>query len=429
MYTFADSKPQTDQHSWARSWIDFCTFFFLTDLALGVLYPVHAGFLAHSLNQITGLKFTEFIDWPYADHSVCRFGWATPFGILFLVDLLPAVVLSSLSLIFIVHSILSARKKTSVFGPSPRQMPVSIPTQFFSKCVHGLRFPLLGGLANVILYFLVVFPTYNLAEAICYQYQLHTSLLLLMRAEVEGKDHHGWTPLIYATQNEDRQMIEELLRRSAWIDTTNSHGETPLWISASRHRPDLCQLFLDAGARVDHPDSKGYPPLLAALDEYCYNDYITDYRPLDDQIKQRQKHQTVMTLVRAGAAVTGFQTPERKTIADLAAEVGEYEIFKLAISQKPSEFDQISCAGNYLLFKAIENDDLELVQLLIDKGMMINLENSAGKSPLEIACQSQKPHAKEITSVLLNHGAVFFPVVAHEKPRWSPPFVSTFRQN
>lgn len=294
--------------------------------------------------------------------------------------------------------------------------------------MRGLRFPLLGGLTNIILYFLVVFPTYNLAEAICYRYQLHISLFLQLNANVEATDHHGWTPLIYATQNEDRQMIEELLRRSAYVDTTNSRGETPLWISASRHRPDLCQLFLDAGARVDHPDFKGYSPLLAALDEYCYNYYITDHQPLDNPIKQRQKHQTVMTLVRAGAAVTGFQTPDRKTIADLAAEAGEYEIFKLAISQKPSEFDQISFTGNSLLFKAIENDDLELVQLLLDKGLMINLENSAGKSPLEIACQSHKPHAKEITSVLLDHGAVFFPVVAHEKPRWSPPFVSTFPQ-
>ncbi len=429
MYTFANAKTDTHWKNRFRKIIGFISFFIWTDTAIGVFYPLHAGSLVQTLNYVTGLNFPEFVDWPYGDGVYCLFGWATPFSLRILANLLPSLLTLSIWLGIEISIFWFLPQMTHFSGSVKQEESLFFPSDLFSKFLGGLKFSLLGCLTNIVLYFLVVFPTYNLAEAICYQYQLHTSLLLLMRAEVEGKDHHGWTPLIYATQNEDRQMIEELLRRSACVDTTNSRGETPLWISASRHRPDLCQLFLDAGARVDHPDFRGNSPLVAALDEYFYNYYITDHRPLDNPIKQRQKHQTVMTLVRAGAAVTGFQTPERKTIADLAAEAGEYEIFKLAISQKPSEFDQILFAGNYLLFKAIENDDLELVQLLIDKGMMINLENSTGKSPLEIACQSQKPHAKEITSVLLNHGAVFFPVVAHEKPRWSPPFVSTFRQN
>lgn len=138
-------------------------------------------------------------------------------------------------------------------------------------------------------------------------------------------------------------------------------AETPLIYAIKNHFFEIANLLICAGADPNLSDIKFSLPLETAIIT-CQHKRL---RSLAIAL--------VKTLINSGAAIN----PKRKT--------GEYD----------------ACTP---LIKAVQNDDIEIINLLIDLGAIINLECARDPEliPLHIAVKSKN---KEVAKILLEKGA------------------------
>ncbi|KAF3208106.1 hypothetical protein TWF106_011539 [Orbilia oligospora] len=88
-------------------------------------------------------------------------------------------------------------------------------------------------------------PLYEYASA---NWGYHVNAAAIGGAEIETKDKYGRTPLLWATENGDKTMVELLLAAKAEIETKNSEGLTALSLATRGGYKAIVQLLLQAGA-------------------------------------------------------------------------------------------------------------------------------------------------------------------------------------
>lgn len=71
----------------------------------------------------------------------------------------------------------------------------------------------------------------------------------------------GRTPLHFAVENNDCEMVEQLLERGADVNVREKTGNTPLHFAAIGNASEVAELLLDRGAYVNAQDSGGTTPL------------------------------------------------------------------------------------------------------------------------------------------------------------------------
>ncbi|NP_001183487.1 ankyrin repeat domain-containing protein 50 [Zea mays] len=76
-------------------------------------------------------------------------------------------------------------------------------------------------------------------------------------ASVEGRDAHGWTPLIRAAFKGRADTVRDLIDRGADIDAADADGYTALHCAAEAGRADVVDLLLKNGANVKAMTVKG----------------------------------------------------------------------------------------------------------------------------------------------------------------------------
>ncbi|KAF9885096.1 hypothetical protein FE257_000736 [Aspergillus nanangensis] len=74
-------------------------------------------------------------------------------------------------------------------------------------------------------------------------------------------DHHGETPLHWATKEENYLMVELLLQHDVLPDIQDHRGRTPLSRAAERGHNTILNLLLSAQADLDSKDRRGRTPL------------------------------------------------------------------------------------------------------------------------------------------------------------------------
>jgi ankyrin repeat protein len=98
---------------------------------------------------------------------------------------------------------------------------------------------------------------------------VNLALLLAMthNADVDSKDNAGRTPLMYACDQANKEMVEALLNISASVNICDKEGKTPVIIAVSAgwfEHPEIVQLLLDRGADIEIQDKTGNTPLTLA---------------------------------------------------------------------------------------------------------------------------------------------------------------------
>src|SRR3990167_680485 len=150
------------------------------------------------------------------------------------------------------------------------------------------------------------------------------------------------------------QAISKLLKKNS-VDSVDHEGRTALHISASKGFLAHMKKLVRKGANVNIQDSKGFTPLLCAAVEskLAVCEYLLELKSIEVSITNKQNSSVLHYLVRA-------------TVDE----------------------------DNLLLYRRI-------LELLIDKGIDINLPNQQGEAPLHLACfKSNIPAA----SFLLERG-------------------------
>ncbi len=76
-------------------------------------------------------------------------------------------------------------------------------------------------------------------------------------ADVNIKDSVGWTPLMYATENDDKKIAKKLLELGAYLDIRNDDGETALMQAAYNNSKNVGKLLVLKGANLEKRDIFG----------------------------------------------------------------------------------------------------------------------------------------------------------------------------
>jgi len=90
-------------------------------------------------------------------------------------------------------------------------------------------------------------------------------VMLQHGADANGADSSGVTPIHAAAAQCSPDVVTELLRRRAAIDTRDAWKNTPLLLAVRAGRIDNADVLLKHGAAVDAPDQSGQTPLIEAI--------------------------------------------------------------------------------------------------------------------------------------------------------------------
>jgi ankyrin repeat protein len=198
------------------------------------------------------------------------------------------------------------------------------------------------------------------------------------------------TPLAIAVNQQDSRLVGMLLHAGALPDQHCIDGNTLLNVAAGSGQVAIAEQLLGAGAAVNLVCNQGLAPLHTAI---AYGD-----------------KQMVQQLLLRGAALhinsSAYGTPLQaavNTALQSPAPPGALGVIRLllAAGADPNAGGYGSTAGASLLHAAVEGCDVELVQLLVDAGALVEPSNSQ-RTPLQVAVCS---NAAEVVQVLLAAGA------------------------
>jgi len=214
----------------------------------------------------------------------------------------------------------------------------------------------------------------------------------LLKAVAEGRSHHALTteadanlrsndacfPLLKDTQR-DVDVVKLLLDNNAEFEARDRRGFTPLLSAAERGHTDVVKLLLDKGADVNSLSYRNESSLLIAAS----SGYINVMREL----------------ISAGADVN-IRRNEGISPLHAAIEKGFIDVVKMLLENNNQHGADVNTA-DIPLHSAVRHG-LDVVQLLVQHGAKVNVQNIEGETLLHIAVRCEQ---SEVIMFLLSQGA------------------------
>jgi ankyrin repeat protein len=223
------------------------------------------------------------------------------------------------------------------------------------------------------------------------------------------------------------------------------HKRYPLHVAASTNTLDLVELFLERGARVDVVDDEGNTPLHDAVASYKDDVVlllVNDSRALDIQNKkgqtplhlamQQAERDLINPLVDKGAQVDLVDN-DGNTPFDVLFNQGYFSCGE-KVFLKMKNFDlnkRVPMSGQTVLHLAADNDSLEVVSKLIERGASVNVEDRNGQTPLFCALSESEEIARlllEKCEVDVHHRDKKGRTILHVAVEYAPALVDRILQ-
>jgi ankyrin repeat protein len=206
--------------------------------------------------------------------------------------------------------------------------------------------------------------------------------LLGFNADVNVADQNsGRTPLTFAAEAGNTNLIRLLLHENAAVDTTDSSGMTALLYALVAGQPEVASLLLAQGANTETPDSRGRTPLSYAADAGLSG--------------------IVQELLGRGAAPSRADKDGRNPLS-YAAGSGRTEIVQILLAQPTVNVESLDKTSTSSLSHAVFSECVEAVHLLLLHGARAESFDDQGRSPLSYAAENGN---QELVQALLEHGA------------------------
>jgi len=222
-----------------------------------------------------------------------------------------------------------------------------------------------------------------LHEAIAQGDKDMVSWLLAKGAKPNSIESRGLTPLHSAVIKNRLDLVEVLLSRNVAASPKSNDGSTPLHLAISQNDEDIAKYLIAKGAEVNAKNVTWSTPLHYAASS---------------------GHLNMVRLLLANKADVRARDQKGSTPLHDAVNSSNTDIVKLLL-ENGSEIDALNEMGTALHVAAYRvtavNDNLEMVNLLIAKGVGVNVKNANGLTVLQSA-NSAQPH---LIKVLKAHGA------------------------
>jgi ankyrin repeat protein len=204
-------------------------------------------------------------------------------------------------------------------------------------------------------------------------------ILVLNGADIDKKPDNDIPGLISAVVTDNLDIAEYLIRKGAYIDITDNYGNTPLMYAAAYGYDVMADMLLYYEAGVNKKNNSGTDALMIAS-------FYGDYELAD-------------ILIRGGAAINS-QDNKGYSALHCAVQNGYADIADLLIDHGAD----INCKTNNNFSPiaiAVANNDMELSKHLTEKGANVNERISLAENPLSLARSNRN---KTIKKYLLENG-------------------------
>jgi ankyrin repeat protein len=248
---------------------------------------------------------------------------------------------------------------------------------------------------------------------------------LIAKGDVNTKDRHGATPLMYAAAVGSAEAVKALLAKGADAKAKNAFDATALmWGVANLEK---VRMLVDAGADVNAHSKQGMTPLLIAANNAGSAEIVrlllakgADPKATDDggttllAAATANDLDMVRLFIERGVDVNGADA-KGDTPLQFAASNGNLAMVKLLLN-KGAAVDAATTGAVQVrkgpvalshltaLMYAAPYGTPELVRTLIDAGAKVNARDIRDMTPLMLAVSSETQNA-EVVRLLLEKGA------------------------
>ncbi len=215
--------------------------------------------------------------------------------------------------------------------------------------------------------------------------------LLDRGASIEVQDKSGYTPILYAAQSGKWGVVKLFIDNGAKFNNETTFQGTPLHFAVQEGNLGMVQFLLDKGANIEAQDAYNRKPLHIAVDANRLNvvslllDRGTNLKATDmygktplDLAIQKGYEDIVEVLKRKQLDL------DKKLL--ISAEKGDLEKVRDSIRQGANVNVQ-SRQGWTPLFWAIQKNNFNIVELLLDNSADIKVKDNEGWTPLNWAVQ------------------------------------------
>ena len=192
-------------------------------------------------------------------------------------------------------------------------------------------------------------------------------------------NNNAETPLLIAVRNKNAEMVKLLLSQGASPDIADRRGYTPLMAAVEMDVPQIAEWLIDAKARIDLYDAGGMSPLKFAIAKS--NSAMVDF------------------LIKKGADPDFARDGDKLPIEIvLTAKPFDLELFNY-LNKISKKSDLVASS---LLFDAVDNNQIDVVKILLARGMDANSKDADGKTLLY---KTLEKGYGDIAALLIEKGA------------------------
>jgi ankyrin repeat protein len=187
--------------------------------------------------------------------------------------------------------------------------------------------------------------------------------------------------LHYTAATGDRKIAEMLIAKGVDLNARDGIGETPLHLAVRKGQEGVAELLISKGADINIQNNKGQTPLQMMADRAAIYQVLPQHRKV------------VQILVSKGADAN----LNSKTLLTLGLQ---YDLKEIVERLFPNDAD-MSKMG-YLLHHAANNGSPNVAELLISRGVDVNVRDKYGKTSLHWAVKKGK---RQIVTFLIRKDA------------------------
>ncbi len=299
---------------------------------------------------------------------------------------------------------------------------MKISLYFFLSCLLVISYPVYSQVEPAYddtSYFMSLDIDFNLVISASRDHEKNVAALIARGADVNTTTPEGVTPLMYASDNGDLEMVKLLLDHDANPNMQPVSGITALMSAVLQNRFDVAEYLASHGADPNLQDQNGITALnyAAAYNEYKILDMLlyfhgkpdlADYSGNTPLISAAFNNclETVQILVKNGANINAADI-NGFTPLMISIQKGNSGITQFLIDQG-ADISMVNKAGMTALAFALQAGDYSLTEKLIQMGADVNHRISGSKNIYELARESKD---EDILELLSSEGARqnFFP--------------------
>jgi ankyrin repeat protein len=229
--------------------------------------------------------------------------------------------------------------------------------------------------------------------------QDHAELIELLfsnQVSLNEKNTDGWTPLHVAVSHKCDQAVTRLIELGADVNAAGRHGFTPLHTAVNRGLVEMIDLLVARGADLNQQDTHGLAPIHAAakrgqaealarlIGHGVSPDARTRYADTPAFFATAfQRPNVIEALIRHGADLN-LANDEGWAPVHAATTPGNEAVLKILLDWGV-DAGAIGERRITAAHAAAISGNAAAIDLLREAGAMLNMENAAGKTPLQVA--------------------------------------------